>query len=116
MISDWQHIDDEECRRATSAMELVGKRWTSGVLLAATRGAERFTEFMAMIPGLSDRLLTLRLGELQAAGLMEREVIPSTPVQVRYHLTDRGRDLMESLAPLVQYGQRWADRHEPQPQ
>jgi DNA-binding HxlR family transcriptional regulator len=107
--TDWQHIDDEECHRATASMELIGKRWTSGVLLAATRGAERFREFLAMVPGLSDRLLAQRLRELQEAGLIERMVIASTPVQVLYHLTKRGEDLMESLQPLVLYGQRWPD-------
>jgi hypothetical protein len=46
--------------------------------------------------------------ELQTAGLLEREVIPTTPVQVRYHLTTRGADLMRALQPLGEWSQRWA--------
>lgn len=92
-------------------LELVGKRWSSSILLSITRGAHRFSEIIAMVPGLSDRLLAQRLRELEAEDLIEREVIATTPVQVRYHLTERGHDLMSSLQPLVSYGQRWsADR------
>jgi DNA-binding HxlR family transcriptional regulator len=104
---DIQHIDDAECRRFLSSVELVGRRWSSGVLLAMARGASRFSEIIASVPGLSDRLLAQRLKELEAAGLLEREVIASTPVQVRYALTASGTDLIESLQPLVGWGQRW---------
>jgi DNA-binding HxlR family transcriptional regulator len=60
------------------------------------------------VSGLSDRLLAQRVKELQTAGLLEREVIPTAPVQVRYHLTTRGADLMRALQPLGEWSQRWA--------
>ncbi len=107
MNIDWPHIDDDECRRFQTSLELVGKRWSSGILMAVAQGATRFSEIIAAVPGLSDRLLSQRMKELEATGLLEREVIPTTPVQVRYHLTARGRDLMHSLQPLVGWGQRW---------
>jgi len=100
-------ISDQECRRFQSSLELVGKRWSSGILLAVAQGATRFTEIVAAVSGLSDRLLAQRVRELQAAGLLERQVIATTPVQVRYHLTDRGADLIRSLQPLVAWGERW---------
>jgi DNA-binding HxlR family transcriptional regulator len=105
--TDIQHIDDEACRRFQSSVELVGKRWSSGILLAIARGATRFSDIVASVPGLSDRLLSQRLKELEAARLLEREVVASTPVQVRYRLTPRGADLLESLQPLVIWEQRW---------
>jgi DNA-binding HxlR family transcriptional regulator len=105
---EWQRINDEECRRFQSSIELVGKRWSSGILLAVAQGATRFTEIIAAVSGLSDRLLAQRIKELQTAGLLEREVIPTTPVQVRYHLTTRGADLMRALQPLGEWSQRWA--------
>jgi DNA-binding HxlR family transcriptional regulator len=111
--SEWHHIDDAECRRFQSSVELVGKRWSSGILLAVAQGARRFTEILATVSGLSDRLLSQRLKELEREGLLEREVIATTPVQVRYHLTDRGADLMRSLQPLVTWGQRWAGGRAP---
>ena len=108
-IPDFQHIDDDECHRFQGTMELIGRRWSSAILLALTRGAERFSEIRAVIPGLSDRLLSQRAKELEAAGLIERRVVASTPVQISYHLTRRGADLMESLQPLAHWGQQWGD-------
>jgi DNA-binding HxlR family transcriptional regulator len=105
--TEWTHINDDECRRFQSSVELVGKRWSSAILMAVAQGATRFSEIAAAVPGLSDRLLSQRAKELETSGLLEREVIPSTPVQVRYHLTTRGQDLMDSLQPLVGWGQRW---------
>jgi DNA-binding HxlR family transcriptional regulator len=101
-------IDDDLCRRyLASSVELVGKRWSSAILLAISQGATRFSEITASVTGLSDRLLAQRAKELEQAGLVNREVIATTPVQVRYTLTERGRDLLESLQPLAQWGQRW---------
>jgi DNA-binding HxlR family transcriptional regulator len=109
----WELIDDEECRRASGVVELVGRRWSSGILFALARGASRFGEVLALVAGLSGRMLAARLKELECAGLVDRTVEPTTPVTVRYRLTARGRDLMASMQPLVRYGQRWeggADR------
>jgi DNA-binding HxlR family transcriptional regulator len=103
----WEQIDDDECRRATSIVELIGRRWSSAIMLAVARGATRFTEIVASVAGLSDRMLALRLKELEHAGLIDRIVEPTTPVTVRYALTPRGRDLLTALQPLVRYGQRW---------
>ncbi|MEA9987025.1 MULTISPECIES: winged helix-turn-helix transcriptional regulator [Subtercola] len=101
------HIDDAACRRFQTSLELVGKRWSSGILLAIARGEARFSDIAATVDGLSDRLLSVRLKELEQSGLVARSVVASTPVQVRYELTERGADLMDSLEPLVRYGQRW---------
>lgn len=100
-------IDDEQCLRFSESLELIGKRWSSGILLAIARGASRFSEILGLVEGLSDRMLAARLKELEQAGLVVRSVAPTTPVSVRYSLTRRGADLMHSLQPLVHYGQRW---------
>lgn len=104
-----QHIDDDACRRFQWAVELIGKRWSSGIMLAVWQGAERFSEIIARVDGLSDRMLAQRAKELESAGLLAREVIPTTPVQIRYHLTERGADLMRSLQPLAEWEHRWGD-------
>lgn len=106
-MKTWKPIDDDQCRRFQTSAELVGKRWSSGILLALAQGATRFSEVTASVPGLSDRLLAQRLRELESAQLIEREVIATTPVQIHYRLTERGSDLMRSLEPLVGWGQRW---------
>lgn len=107
MTTTLHHIDDDLCRSFQASLELVGKRWSSGILMAISLGAERFSEITASVDGLSDRMLAQRVKELEAAGLLERHVIATTPVQVRYRLTPRGADLMESLAPITAWGQRW---------
>lgn len=100
-------IDDPTCREATASLEFVGRRWTAAIMLALGRGATRFGEVEAAVDGLSARLLTARLRELEAHGIVEREVIPTTPVSVRYRLTPRGRDLLAAMQPLMAYHLRW---------
>jgi DNA-binding HxlR family transcriptional regulator len=103
----WELIDDDECRRATAIVERVGRRWNSAILLALARGATRFSEVIARVDGLSDRMLAARLKELEQMGLIDRIVEPTTPVSVRYRLTERGGELLAAIQPLVRYGLRW---------
>lgn len=112
MDSDLAHIDDELCRRLISAAELAGRRWSSGILLALGRGATRFSAIVAAVDGLSDRMAAQRLRELEAASLVERHVIPSTPVQVRYRLTQAGRELLQAMQPLAAWSHRWGELSE----
>jgi DNA-binding HxlR family transcriptional regulator len=100
-------IDDEECRRLAGVMEIVGKRWSSGILLALGMGAERFTEIERRVDGLSGRMLSVRLRDLESAGLLERLVEPTTPVSIRYRLSERGMELIRSLQPMARYARRW---------
>lgn len=88
-------------------LEFVGRRWTGAIMLALARGASRFGEVEAAVDGLSARMLTARLRELETHGIVEREVIPTTPVQVRYRLTARGGDLLAAMQPLMAYHLRW---------
>ena len=97
----FDHIDDERCRSFQESLELVGKKWTAGILLAGMRGARRFVEYRALVHGISDRLLAQRLRELEAEGLIERTVVPTSPVLVKYGPSERGRGLMRVLHPLV---------------
>ena len=106
-MTTWQHIDDDQCRRFASSVELIGKRWSSGILLAIAQGATRFSEITATVVGLSDRLAAQRLKELERDLLIKRQVIATTPVQVRYVITQRGQDLLDSLQPLVGWGQKY---------
>ena len=104
---EWRAIDDEVCLRAIEVIEAVGKRWTGGILLALDRGADRFSDITAAVRGLSSRLLSVRLRELEHAGLIDRVVVHTMPVSVRYQLTAQGRDLLGSLQPIAAYASRW---------
>lgn len=106
-LTPLRHINDDECRPFQWAVELIGRRWSSGIMLAVLQGASRFSEIVARVDGLSDRMLAQRAKELEAAGLLAREVVPSIPVQVRYSLTERGEELLAALQPVMEWEQRW---------
>lgn len=108
---DTQLIDAELCQTFRRAAELAGKKWNAAILLALSRGADRFSNITGSIDGLSDRLLSARLRELESHGLVVRDVVPTVPVQILYRLTPAGSDLIRILHPLVQWSQRW--EHEP---
>lgn len=101
------HVISDRCPNFQAAVELVGRRWNGAVLLAASLGATRYSEFLTAVPGISDRLLAQRLRELEAAALLAREVIPTTPVQINYRLTERGAELVEAMQPLIEWSERW---------
>ena len=83
--------------------DLLERRWQLSVIYAALTGALRFNEFADAVAGISPRMLSERLRDLEAAGLIEREVIPSSPPKVEYRLTDRGRQLGPIIDALRAY-------------
>lgn len=99
-------LDEQSCRSFQETVELVGRRWSAAILLAISQGASRFGEIRGRVDGLSDRLLAQRLKELEDERLIERHVIPTTPVQVQYALSERGAALLSALQPLVDWGLR----------
>ncbi|MBM9507884.1 winged helix-turn-helix transcriptional regulator [Actinacidiphila acididurans] len=100
-------ITDADCAMFQNAVELVGGKWNGAILLAIGRGATRFSEIGARIDGISSRLLAARLRLLEHHGLVVRDVIASHPVQIRYTLSQSGRELVRVLIPLVPWGSRW---------
>ena len=95
------------------AVELIGRRWSGVILRALLSGVERFSDLAAVIPGLSDRLLSERLKEFEAEGLVERRVIPETPVRITYHLTEKGRALSSVVQSISAWAEEWV-RREPE--
>ncbi|MGW4793899.1 winged helix-turn-helix transcriptional regulator [Nonomuraea sp. NPDC004297] len=103
---DLRTVDEESCHRILRALDIIGVRWTGPILLAGARGARRFKEYRALVPGISDPQLTLRLKQLQSRGLIERTVIPSAPVQIMYALTPDAEELISALQPLSHWSER----------
>jgi DNA-binding HxlR family transcriptional regulator len=95
------------CPDFHAAIELIGKRWTGAIVSALTEGPMRFGELRKAVPGLSDRLLSQRLRELEEEGLVERDVEAGTPVRVTYSLTEMGEGLSPALQELRQWAKRW---------
>ena len=99
------------CPLYHEAVELIGRRWTGAILAVLMQsGPLRFSEIAQAVPQLSDRLLSERMKELEARGMVERLVDPGPPVRVQYQLTDMGRNLQPALAELGAWARRWLDR------
>jgi len=95
------------CPRFHEAIELLGKRWTGAIVYALVERPLRFGELREAVPGLSDRLLSSRLRELEREGLVERDVEPGSPVRVSYSLTEAGAELRPALVALKAWANRW---------
>jgi DNA-binding HxlR family transcriptional regulator len=98
------------CPHFHQAVELVGKRWTGAIVYVLLQGGSmRFSEIANSVPDLSDRLLSERMKELEANGIVERRVSDSTPARVEYELTPRGRELAPAMKELKAWADRWMD-------
>src|SRR5271154_6783757 len=89
-----------EVRRTADLLE---RRWQLSILYAALTGALRFNEFADAVAGISPRMLSERLRDLEGAGLIARTVIPSSPPKVEYRLTERGRRLRPLIEAIREY-------------
>jgi DNA-binding HxlR family transcriptional regulator len=95
------------CARFHRAVELIGGRWTGAVIQLLLNGRLRFAQLRDAIPDISDRMLSERLRELEMEGIVERIVVPETPVRVEYELTEKGRALEQALASVGKWAERW---------
>ena len=96
------------CPQYHRAVELVGRRWTGAILIVLIeQGPLRFSEFKQAVPDLSDRLLSERMKELEAEGIVARRVIDDTPVRVEYALTEKGRALEPAVVALKRWAHSW---------
>lgn len=88
-------------------LDRVASKWSILIIVAAARGPVRFTELERSIDGISRRMLTLTLRNLERDGLLTRTVYPTVPPKVEYTLTDIAQELHQSLLALTD----WAQRH-----
>jgi DNA-binding HxlR family transcriptional regulator len=97
------------CSLYHQAIELVGKRWTGAIVAVLLEGPARFSEIKDCVPDLSDRLLSERLKELEAEGIVERQVLDGNPPRVQYLLTQKGMALEPALDSLKSWARSWLD-------
>jgi DNA-binding HxlR family transcriptional regulator len=95
------------CPRYHHAVELIGRRWTGAIVRVMLGGVTRFSDLTHTIPGLSDRMLSERLKELESEGIVERCVIPETPVRIEYRVTEKGRALAGVVAAIAGWAETW---------
>ncbi len=80
-----------------ATFKLIGKRWTAMILREMFRGEKQFNRFHENIKGITSKMLSLRLRELEKNKIIQREIISKYPVRVEYKLTERGRELGKIL-------------------
>jgi DNA-binding HxlR family transcriptional regulator len=94
------------CPRFEKAIEILSKRWTALIIFQLLSGPQRFAKIESSLTNLSGKVLSDRLKELEAEGLIKRDVYPETPVRIEYSLTAKGH----ALAPLFVEIGNWADQ------
>jgi DNA-binding HxlR family transcriptional regulator len=94
-----------------AAMDVVSGKWKSLILWELdNHGTRRFGELRRALPGVSEKMLTQHLREMEQDGLVHREVYREVPPKVEYSLTDEGTSLNEALRPLGDWGEGRAKR------
>jgi DNA-binding HxlR family transcriptional regulator len=88
-------------------LDHVGGKWSVSILLAAIAGPVRFSQLERLVEGISRRMLTLTLRNLERDGLLIRTVYPTVPPKVEYTATEMARELHDTLTGLI----GWAERH-----
>ena len=97
---------DQFCPLARSA-EVLGHRWNLLVVRELLLGPQRFADLRRRLAGVSSSVLTARLGELEASGVIERRVLPPPAAREVYVLTEHGERLKPILGALARWGLRW---------
>jgi DNA-binding HxlR family transcriptional regulator len=90
----------------TECMALLGGAWTPNVIWYLSAGPRRFMELRIDMPGISAKVLSTRLRDLQRKGVVTRQVMPTSPPSVEYELTELGRELMPAIEAIVQVGHK----------
>jgi DNA-binding HxlR family transcriptional regulator len=101
------------CAKFHRASELIGRRWTGAIIYVLLSSRCRFATLRAAIPDITDRMLSERLQELEQEGIVERTVIPDTPVRVEYALTKKGRALTKAMDAIGKWAEEWIDAPAP---
>lgn len=100
--------DQARCDEAlTRAFTLLGKRWTGMIISVLLARPARFAELARAVPGITEGMLSARLRELQAAGIVRRDVLAGPPIGSSYRLTPSGQALGPALLALSQ----WSAKH-----
>src|SRR5215213_9359066 len=100
-----EHRYKQYCALAR-ALDVAGDRWTLLIVRELAPGPRRFTDLLDGLPGVSRKLLTERLRDLERDGIISRKELPPPAARQVYELTDEGRDLAVAMGPLIGWGHR----------
>jgi DNA-binding HxlR family transcriptional regulator len=100
-----RHLDNVLCP-VEAALNRIGGKWKGLIVLRLLERTWRFNELRRSLPGCTQRMLTNQLRELEADGIVRREIFPQVPPRVEYSLTGMGRDLDSTVQAMCAWGQR----------
>jgi DNA-binding HxlR family transcriptional regulator len=93
-----------------AAVDVFGGKWKALILWWLQERTWRFAELRRQIPGITEKMLTQQLRELEADGIVDRRVYPTVPPRVEYSLTEYGRSLKRALRAICDWGQNHMER------
>jgi DNA-binding HxlR family transcriptional regulator len=97
-------LDEQTVSALQEAVGVLAAKWSVIVLARLASGTHRFNELLRQIDGVSRRMLSATLRQLERDGLVERHVYARVPARVEYELSTAGEDLLSALAPLAGWG------------
>jgi len=91
-------------------LDLIGGKWKALVLFHLIRGAKRSGDLKRTLPGISDKMFTQTVRQLEDDGLLKREVFPVVPPKVEYSLSDKGKTLVPVLKKMCSWGEEFLEK------
>lgn len=88
-------------------LDVIGGKWSMSIIYALFSGKKRFSELERLIPGINTRMLVKELKNMEANGIITREVFATVPPTVEYTLTTKGEKLEASINELYKWGQEY---------
>lgn len=101
-------LDKSICPKFEKVMSILSQRWTGMIIYQLLSGPQRFGTIEAAI-GISGRVLSERLKDLETQGIVKRDVIPETPVRIEYSLTEKGLAFEPLMQAIETWGQKWGN-------
>lgn len=101
-------MDKSICPRFEKAMTILSQRWTGMIIYQLLSGPQRFCTIESSV-GVSGRVLSERLKDLESEGIVRREVHPETPVRIEYSLTEKGKALEPLMKDIEKWSQSWLE-------
>lgn len=99
-------MDQNICPKFETAMSLLGQRWNGLIIYQLLSGAQRFCTIESAV-GLSSKVLSTKLKDLEQQNIVQRHVYPETPVRIEYSLTEKGKALEPLMREIEKWSQEW---------
>ena len=106
-MSETEHAHGS-CCPVVNTLDIIGGKWKVLILYYLNGETRRFNELQRLLAGITQRMLTLQLRELENDGIVHREVYPQVPPKVEYSLTEFGRTLMPVIEAMHRWGEQYA--------